>query len=323
MARFILGHRWRAVGARHGRAERLLYRLDRAFFGALLSIIRRLPVDAASRLGARIGGALGPRFKKAKALSENLRLAFPELSEDERRRIAHEAWANAGAVVAEYAHLEEIAASRIQVEVLGDLATLRDPAKPSIFVAPHQANWELCASAVVKLGIPLAVVYSPPTNPLLDELLTRWRCQIGCDLLPREDSMRPLIRALSAGRSIGMVMDRRVDSGRPVPLFGHEKPTTLVPARLALRYGCELVPVRVQRLRDAHFRVSIAAPVDTHGLAGGEVDQAVELTRRIHERFEEWIRAAPGQWFCSKRLWPKSAYTEAKRPGAPKVVRAA
>lgn len=323
MARFILGHRWRAVGARHGRAERILYRLDRAFFGALLSIIRRLPVDAASRLGARVGGALGPRFKKARALTDNLRLAFPELSEEERTQIAREAWANAGAVMAEYAHLDQIAASRIQIEVSGDLATLRDPAKPSIFVAPHQANWELCASAVVKLGIPLAVVYSPPTNPLLDELLARWRSRIGCDLLPREDSMRPLIRALAAGKSIGMVMDRRVDSGRPVPLFGHEKATTLIPARLALRYGCELVPIRVERLRDANFRISFAPPVDKANLTGSELDQAVELTRRVHERFEEWIRAAPGQWFCSKRLWPKAAYTDANRRVAPGTARAA
>ena len=52
MARFILGHRLRALGERHGAVEAVLYRLDRAFFGTLLWLIRRLPVDTASRLGA-------------------------------------------------------------------------------------------------------------------------------------------------------------------------------------------------------------------------------------------------------------------------------
>src|SRR5512139_3655632 len=109
MARFILGHRLRALGERHGRVEAVLYRIDRAFFDALLWLIRLLPVDAASRLGARVGAALGPRFRKGRALDDNLRLAFPDTSDAERRRIARAAWANAGAVVAEYAHLDEIA----------------------------------------------------------------------------------------------------------------------------------------------------------------------------------------------------------------------
>jgi len=39
--------------------------------------------------------------------------------------------------------------------------------------------------AIARQGVPLAVVYSPPTNPLLDELLNRWRTRIGCELLAR------------------------------------------------------------------------------------------------------------------------------------------
>ncbi len=175
MARFILGHRLRALGERHGAVEAVLYRLDRAFFGTLLWLIRRLPVDTASRLGARIGAALGPRFRKGRALDDNLRLALPDRSEDERKRIARQAWGNAGAVFAEYAHLDEIAfgenGARIAVEVLGDIRTFRDPAHPAVFVTAHQANWEVTAAAIARQGVPLAVVYSPPTNPLLDELL--------------------------------------------------------------------------------------------------------------------------------------------------------
>jgi len=48
---------------------------------------------------------------------------------------------------------------------------------------------------------------------------------------------------------------RRVDEGRPVRFFGREKQTTLLPAKLALRFDCELVPVQVIRGKDARFRV--------------------------------------------------------------------
>lgn len=311
MARFILGHRLRALGERHGVAEAVLYRLDRAFFGTLLWLIRRLPVDAASRLGALVGGALGPRFRKGRALEDNLRLAFPEKSEDEIRGIAREAWANAGAVFAEYGHLDTITfgddGSRIAIELRGDIRTLRDPARPAVFVTAHQANWEVSAAAIARHGVPLAVVYSPPTNPLLDELLNRWRTRLGCELLARDESMRPLLQALRNGTSVGIVMDRRVDSGKDVALFGHPKPTTLVPARLALRHGFDLVPMRVERLQGARFRVTFHPPVAVPA-GDDEIARAVRMTESVHALFEQWIRERPGDWFCSKRLWPKAAY---------------
>jgi KDO2-lipid IV(A) lauroyltransferase len=311
MARFILGHRLRALGERHGLVEAALYRLDRAFFGSLLWLIRRLPVDTASRLGARIGAALGPRFRKGRALDDNLRLVFPDKSEGERKRIAREAWGNAGAVFAEYAHLDEIAfgegGARIQVELSGDLRTFRDPSHPAVFVTAHQANWEVTAAAIARQRVPLAVVYSPPTNPLLDELLNRWRASIGCELLARDESMRPLLHALRKGTSIGIVMDRRVDSGKDVALFGHPKSTTLIPARLALRHGFDLVPIRVERLQGARFRVTFHPPVAVPA-GDNEIARAIRMTESLHALFEQWIRARPGDWFCSKRLWPKSAY---------------
>lgn len=325
MARFILGHRLRALGERDPRVEAVLYRLDRAFFGALLWLIRLMPLDAASALGARIGALLGPRFSKSQALEDNLRLAFPDKSDAERARIARAAWGNAGAVFAEYAHLERIAgteaAQRMQVDGVEAVETLRNPARPAVFVTLHQANWELSAAAIVRQGVPLAVVYSPPTNPLLDHLLNEWRVRVGCQLLARDESMRPLLRALNQGTSVGIVMDRRVDSGKDVSLFGHPKPTTLIPARLALRFGFDLVPVRVERLHGAHFRVTFHPPVAPPPPGPDELERAVRMTESVHALFEQWIRERPGDWFCSKRLWPKSAYAyrrgRVRQPPAP------
>ena len=116
-----------------------------------------------------------------------------------------------------------------------------------------------------------------------------------------------MIRAINAGKSIGVVMDRRVDSGHPVPFFGIDKWTTLVPARLALRYDCELVPVRVQRLHNSHFRITYLPPIIPDKSLGSKADQAIEMTAQINRYFEQWARAKPQEWFCSKRLWPKNA----------------
>ncbi|MFM7783090.1 MAG: lysophospholipid acyltransferase family protein, partial [Gammaproteobacteria bacterium] len=278
MARFILGHGLRRLGDTHGVVEGLLYRIDHAFFTLLLWLMRRLGPQSASRLGARIGAALGPRFKKSVALDENLRIAFPAASVPDRERIARECWANAGAVLAEYAHIDtlgDLARGFVEARVLGDIAAFRDNSRPALFCTMHQANWELAGAAIVGLGAPLTVVYSPPTNPMLDELLARWRSRIGAEMLARDESMRPMIRALAAGRSLGIVMDRRVDSGRAVPFCGHPKPTTLIPARLAIRFGYQLVPLRVERTGPATIRATFHEPLAVPP-GDDEVERATE-----------------------------------------------
>lgn len=322
MARFILGHGMRALGARNTRVERALYRLDRTAFGALLWLIRLLPVDRASRFGAAVGRTFGPRFRKSRALDENLRIALPDATPLERKRIARDAWANAGAVFAEYGHLDTIvqaSSGRIECVVHGDIETLRNPVRPAIFVGAHQANWEMMGAAITRFGVPLSALFSPPTNPLLDEMLQHWRNGLGCEMLTRDESMRPMIRALTHGSSLGIVADRRVDSGKPVTLFGIDKPTSLIPARLALRFGYDLVPVRTERLHGARFRVSFYPPIKPPpATEGDEIGQAIRMTREIHSLFEQWILERPGEWFCSKRLWPKEAYggSRARNDGA-------
>lgn len=318
LARFIVGHRWQNLVEKAPWLEQALYRLDHAFFNSLLWLIRLLPVDTASALGGRLGGLLGPRSRKNRSMVENFSIAFPELDSHAHQRLAREAWSNSGRVFAEYVHLEQI---REQTEPLRlefvdhfGIDTLRAPENAAVFVAAHQANWELTAAAITLRGVPLSAVYSPPTNPLLDELMQRWRRHIDCGLIPRDDSMRPLMKTLAAGTSIGIIMDRRVDSGHPVALFGHDKPTSLIAARLALKYDRPLVPVRVERLEGARFRVTVHPAVERPEGAGDDVEQAAAMTASVHRLFEQWIREAPGQWFPSKRLWPREMYPRKNRP---------
>jgi KDO2-lipid IV(A) lauroyltransferase len=103
-----------------------------------------------------------------------------------------------------------------------------------------------------------------------------------------------------------MVMDRRVEEGgKAVRFFGRDKPATLLPAKLALKFNCDLVPVQVERLQDARFKVTFHPPIRPTQATAGEDEQALDMTQQIHEHFERWIQANPGEWFCSKRVWPR------------------
>jgi KDO2-lipid IV(A) lauroyltransferase len=104
---------------------------------------------------------------------------------------------------------------------------------------------------------------------------------------------------------VGLGSDVRLDAGEPIPFFGHDMPTNTVPARLALRFGCELIPVRGERLGDCRFRITAYPPIKPADPARSPAEQAADMSRQLNAHFEQWIRAAPTQWMCLARRWPK------------------
>jgi KDO2-lipid IV(A) lauroyltransferase len=107
-------------------------------------------------------------------------------------------------------------------------------------------------------------------------------------------------------------MDRRVDDGAPIRFFGHDKTSTLLPAKLALKHHCDLVPIQVERLQDARYRVTFHPPVRPSNPGADETARATDMIQQVHTLFEDWIRQRPEDWFCSKRLWPKNTATKQK-----------
>lgn len=308
MAEFIVGNPLRKWARDHRLLRELLWRLDFACVWLLMQVARLLPVDTASRLGEAVGGWIGPRLENKTAIFRaNMAVAFPELSAAELDELVTRAWGRSGRVMAEYPHLATILREddRLTIDIREPIETYTNPARPCVIVTSHQSNWEVVCSAMAKLGMPNASLYSPPTNPLLDRMLLESRRALNCELLPAENSARLLMRALKQGRTAAMVMDRRVDDGKPVTFFGRDKPSTIMPAKLALKFNCELVPVQVERLRDAHFRVTFHPPVLPRDTGADETAQAIDMIQQVHLQFEDWIRQHPEDWFCSKRLWPK------------------
>jgi KDO2-lipid IV(A) lauroyltransferase len=102
-----------------------------------------------------------------------------------------------------------------------------------------------------------------------------------------------------------MVVDRRVDEGTALQFFGQPKYSTLLPAKLALKQGCALVPAQVQRLQDAHYRVTFHAPLQAADATADEREQALDMMQQLHSLFEDWIRDEPADWLCTKRIWPR------------------
>ncbi len=308
MAEFIVGRPFRKLARKHPSVARALWYLDYMVVRGIVGLFRALPVDAASRVGSFLGRMIGPQLrKKSQIIGENLAVAFGGLSDSERKRMTSGVWEQAGRVLAEYPHLDTINGddSRIEIEFRGTSAESLLGSEHLVFVSAHQSNWEVAILAMAKLGIESTTLYSPSSNPFLDHMLRESRGALRCELVPRDNSMRPLMRAMSTGRAAAMVVDRRVDSGADIEFFGHDKKSSVLPARLALKFGCGVTPVQVERQDGARFRVTFHAPIMPQDLQASAEVQAAEMTAHVHRLFEQWIKESPQDWFCSKRLWPK------------------
>ena len=326
MAKFILGNAHRNTAFNNALARNILWFADLVFVGAVLGLFRVLPVTWGSALGARVGRIFGRIAKqRTRHIRANLSLALPDKSPAEIDLLAQEVWENAGAVMAEYPNLPAFGdPRRDRLEIEGDehISADQTSGRPVVFVAAHLANWEVIGAAITRMGIPSCAMYAPLSNPWLDRKMRSYRNALGCQLISRDAGLRGFLDALKAGKSPIIITDRRIEGGKQIPLFGEDKESSILPARLALRFGVPLVPVQAMRLPGARFRVRFHAPLHPRDPEADRDDQAVDLAHQVNDKFEQWITARPGEWLCTSKIWP-SAVLQAKTDIYTEVRRAA
>ncbi len=289
------------------------YALLQAFWG----LCSALPVERASRLGARLFGAVGPRLFKHRHVRRNLAQALgPGTPDAVIEAAAHDVWRGFGAVMAEYPHLGEIIDARLEVVMPDSLRNSSIHRQPAMFLSGHLGNWELAAAVIAREWGPISVVYSAQDNVLIDAAVQRYRGALGVGFAEKDTALRALMAAFAGGQSLGLLPDQRVDTGIDIPLCGLPAPTTTSPARMALRLGCPVIPIWVERTGDARYRVTFDDPLPTDYPGLSRRAASERLTELFHQRLEAHIRANPGQWLCTKRRWAKLARPVPTAPGA-------
>ena len=98
-----------------------------------------------------------------------------------------------------------------------------------------------------------------------------------------------------------MLADQKMNDGVAVPFFGHPAMTAPALATLTLRFDCDVLPARVERLRGAHFRLTVFPPLALPRSGDPQVDATAVMAQVTLER---WVRDRPEQWFWVHRRWP-------------------
>ena len=288
-------------------APRFADRLEAWGAALLFGVFELLPLDGASALGGALARRIGPFLGVSKLARRNISRAFPELSETEIGRVVTGMWDNLGRVAAEYPHLRKIRVYEPggYVETHGFEHVDRAVAagRRMIVFSGHIANWEIGMLAGAQHGISVAQIYRAANNPLMDRMIARFRGD-GAEFIPKGAvAARRAIAALRRGTHLGLLWDQKMNDGIPVPFFGRPAMSAPALAVLALRFDCDVLPLRVERLDGARFRVTVFPPLPLPRSGDRHADAAA-LMVRVNATLEAWIRDRPEQWLWVHRRWP-------------------
>jgi len=238
----------------------------------------------------------------------NLRRAFPEKSDDEILRIARGVYRNMGIMAAEFFDVPRLTKENIgelvEPEGLEHCLKALEKGRGVLFFTAHFSNWELSAAAAALLIKPVVAIYRTLDNALLDHLVLRVRSATGNTLIPKEHSMRTMIRSLKRNEIVGILIDQNVawNEGVFVDFFGRPTCTTNGLALLALHTGAPVLPGYIVRLPDRRYRLVIAPEVEVTR-TGDRAKDVLANTQRFTKVIEETVRRYPEQWFWVHQRW--------------------
>jgi KDO2-lipid IV(A) lauroyltransferase len=266
-----------------------------------------LPLDWASAIAGAAARLIGPRLGVSKRARLNIGRALPELAETQIANTIAEMWDNLGRVGAEYPHLRQIRVfepgGRVETYGFEHVDRAVAAGRRMIIFSGHIANWEIAMLAAVQYGIEVAQIYRAANNPLVDRMITRFR-GTGGELIPKGAvAARRAIAVLRRGAHLTMLADQKMNDGIPVPFFGRTAMTSSALASLALRFDCDVLPARVERLGGAQFRLTVFPPLPLPRSGDHHADVAA-LMAQVNQILEEWIRDRPEEWFWLHRRWP-------------------
>jgi KDO2-lipid IV(A) lauroyltransferase len=290
------------------RKNRLLQRIEYTAYRAVARALRSASDQAVVRWGSRLGALGGVVVRRRSRLAMgNLRKAFPEKTDAERRRILDACWRHFGRETLEGIRMQHLSAEGIAQRCTMVNPELLDEAiargRGVMILTAHYGGWEVAGVAAMSRMRNVRTVTRPLDNELLERDVARIRERTGAEVVDRKRAARTLFKTLSDGGVVIMLPDQAVQprEGVLVPFLGLPAWTTDAPAKMALRLGVTIVFAFCIPDGNGH-RLEFEESIQTDQLSDGEKD-ALALTGRINEVISRRIAAHPELWLWMHDRW--------------------
>ena len=263
-------------------------------------------------MGRVLGWLLWTLHVRRRVIMDNLRLAFPEWTEAQRRDVGRRTFVNIGQMA-----LEFLLVTRMDREEL-DRLFVYDPGmrevmlaalgsgRPMVVCTAHFGNFENLAAVHNMQGYKIAMVVRRMGAGWFGRFWNRGRSRAGLEVLEvtRGETLKAAQRAMREGKVLGYVIDQNMPGHRAIfpTFFGVPAATAPTPAYLAMRSNAIVFFMLDVPLEDGRHQIVMEGPLSPPRTGDREAD-VLAFIQDLNDRLERWVRLYPDRWYWLHRRW--------------------
>jgi phosphatidylinositol dimannoside acyltransferase len=227
-----------------------------------------------------------------------------ERSDPEVAKVARRAFQNYGRTLLEFLLVGSITnedlISRVSMVGRENVDHALTLGRGAIVAVPHMGAWDMSGAYAGATGFRVVAVADRFPGSLNDAVVTtRERYGVRVLTLGRS-AIRAITQHLQANGVVALVCDLPQGPGINVHFFGRSAEVPGGPAAIALKTGAPLLTAYQYWPEPGRHIVHVDPAL---ALAEGETKES--LTQRVIDRFEEFIRGHPDQWFAFRPMFAK------------------
>ncbi|WP_276502939.1 lysophospholipid acyltransferase family protein [Terrimonas pollutisoli] len=235
----------------------------------------------------------------------NLAIAFPEKSLQERQKIAKEFYLNFTDTFIE--SIKMISISRKEVEKrshceFGYINELIAKGRNIHIMAGHQFNWEFANLVyAMYVKIPFVGIYAPVNNKIIDKIFFKVRSRYGTIMISTRDFRNKMHNVFTNQYILALAADQNPSNPANafwLKFFSQPAPFVTGPGKGAVKNNTAVVFVGFEKVKRGYYKFRIV-PITENGTD----HTAEQLTLMYKKVLEDTIRKNPSNYLWSHRRW--------------------
>jgi KDO2-lipid IV(A) lauroyltransferase len=286
----------------------------------VIALIQSLPLNVCERIANVLATIAGRVLRiRGNVVEENLRIAFPDISTEERATITWQMWRHLILMIMEIAQTPRKVHETNWKEhshIVNQELFVRSllSGRPLVIISGHFGNFELGGYLMGLFGFPTYTVARELDNKYLDRFINDFRGRTGQYMLPKKGSGADIQKILERGGILTLLGDQHAGQNQCwVDFFGKPASTHKAVSVFSLGNRAPTMVSYARRLdRVLHYEVgpeAICDPADPNFDFGTVPLLAQWYTNHL----ENLIRRSPGQYWWLHRRWKGQPGVRRKR----------
>lgn len=263
-----------------------------------MKLVARLPATRQVAIGKLIGRFFYAVQRRERRIARrNLEICLPELTPEQRKVLLKRHFESVGLSLIDmsigwFLPIDKLR-QRVEIKGLRNLEAALDEGNGALLVTAHFTPIEVGVGVLEDFPGPVASLYRPQRNAMMDCLILRGRSRFASTQIPR-DNVRLLIRLLRKNNAVLYMPDQTYlgNQSALIPFFGELAMTNIATSKIARISGARVMPYWFRRKPDdINYEVEICAPLEDF-----PSDDPMADTKRLVALLEHQIRETPEQY---------------------------